>query len=186
MNKPKRCPWCGDSPLYQAYHDYEWGKPIFDDRALFALLCLEAMQAGLSWITILKKREHYYQAFDGFDPIKIAAYDDAKVDELMQNAGIIRHRGKILAIIANAQAFLKITKNQSFGDYLWGITTNNNTPVINHPKRMNDIPSSTDVSSKLAAQLKKDGFKFLGATTCYAFMQASGMVNDHLVDCDFR
>lgn len=186
MNKPKRCPWCGDSPLYQAYHDHEWGKPIFDDHALFALLCLEAMQAGLSWITILKKREHYYQAFDDFNPVKIATYDDAKVEELMQNAGIIRHRAKILAIIANAQAFLKITKNQSFSDYLWGMTTDNHTPIINYPKTLNDIPSSTVISSKLAAQLKKDEFKFLGATTCYAFMQAAGMVNDHLLDCDFR
>ncbi len=181
-----RCPWCGTDPLYQAYHDNEWGKPIFDDHRLFAMICLEGMQAGLSWITILRKRENYYQAFDDFDPIKIAQYDDTKVDELMQNVGIIRHRAKILAIISNAKAFLKITQHQSFSDYLWGITTSDKHPIINHPKTMNDIATSTDISQKLAKQLKKDGFKFLGATTCYAFMQAVGMVNDHLADCDFR
>ncbi len=180
-----RCPWCGSDPLYQAYHDNEWGKPSYDDAYLFAMLCLEAMQAGLSWITILKKRENYYRAFDNFDPIKIAKYDDSKIDELMQNAGIIRHRAKILAIIDNAKAFLKITQHQRFNDYLWNITTIDKQPIINHPKTLGDIASSTDTSQKLAKQLKQDGFKFLGATTCYAFMQAVGMVNDHLADCDF-
>ncbi|MDO4449364.1 MAG: DNA-3-methyladenine glycosylase I [Moraxella sp.] len=183
-----RCTWCGNDPLYVAYHDNEWSKPIFDDRALFALLCLESMQAGLSWITILRKRENYYHAFADFDPNIIATFDDKKVDELMQNAGIIRHWGKIKAIIDNAKLYLQITQTQSFSDYLWAMSPNGLTkiPQDNKPKSLSDIPSSTEYSTKMAKQLKKDGFKFLGATTCYAFMQACGMVNDHLVDCEFR
>lgn len=184
----KRCAWCGTDPLYIAYHDNEWGKPVFDDKELFALLCLESMQAGLSWITILRKRENYYHAFEGFNPTIIATFDDKKVDELMQNAGIIRHRGKIKAIIDNAKLYLQITQTQSFSDYLWAMSPSGltKTPQDNKPKSLSDIPTSTEYSTKMAKQLKKDGFKFLGATTCYAFMQACGMVNDHLIECEFR
>lgn len=184
----KRCTWCGTDPLYVAYHDNEWGKAVFDDRQLFALLCLEAMQAGLSWISILKKRDNYYHAFGGFEPAIIATFDDNKIDELMQNSGIIRHRGKINAIINNAKAYLNITQNQSFCDYLWAMSPNGLTknPQDNKPVAPSDVPSVSEHSTKMAKQLKKDGFKFLGATTCYAFMQASGMVNDHLVGCEFR
>lgn len=181
-----RCAWCLSDPMYIAYHDNEWGKPVYDDDTLFAMLCLESMQAGLSWITILKRRDGYYRAFDGFDAAKIAAYDDAKVDKLMLDAGIIRHRAKILAIINNAKAYLKIKQYQSFSDYLWGITTADGKPIDNCPADLSDIPAQTDVSVRLAKQLKKDGFKFVGATTCYAFMQAVGMVNDHVADCAFR
>lgn len=181
-----RCAWCLSDPMYIAYHDNEWGKPVYDDDTLFAMLCLESMQAGLSWITILKRRDGYYRAFDGFDATKIATYDDAKVDKLMLDAGIIRHRAKILAIINNAKAYLKIKQYQSFSDYLWGITTADGKPIDNCPADLSGIPAQTDVSVRLAKQLKKDGFKFVGATTCYAFMQAVGMVNDHVADCAFR
>lgn len=182
----RRCAWCGDDPVYVAYHDTEWGRVVHEDRELFAMLCLEGMQAGLSWITVLRKRTNYYQAFDGFDPDKIALYDDKKVDELMQNAGIIRHRAKIAAIVHNAKVYQKITQNQSFDDYLWGIIKEKGDfPKINRPATLADIPAKTDVSEHLSKRLKRDGFKFVGATTCYAFMQAVGMVNDHVADCDF-
>lgn len=184
----KRCAWCGQDPLYQAYHDDEWGVPCHDDRQLFAMLCLEGMQAGLSWITILKRREGYYRAFDDFDANKIAQYDESKVDELMQNADIIRHRLKIEAIIANAKAYLKVVQNQSFSDYIWGIVAKHQaqTPLINHPKDMSDIPAQTTASIALSKQLKKDGFKFVGPTICYAYMQACGMVDDHVMDCAYK
>lgn len=185
-NNPIRCDWCLSDPLYIAYHDHEWGKPIYDDRQLFACLCLESMQAGLSWITILKRREAYYRAFDDFDPAKIALYDDQKIDELMQNTGIIRHRAKICAIINNAKAYLAICQRQSFAQYLWGMVCADGKPIINHPTQLDEIPSQTKTSARLAKQLKKDGFTFVGATTCYAFMQAVGMVNDHLASCAFR
>lgn len=183
-----RCDWCGQDPLYQAYHDNEWGVVCCDDERLFAMLCLEGMQAGLSWITILKKRAAYYDAFDGFDASKIAQYDDKKVDELMNNDGIIRHRLKIQAIIANAKAYLKIKENGSFSDHVWGIVARHQdkTPLINQPKTTADIPTQTAASIALSKQLKKDGFKFVGPTICYAYMQACGMVNDHVVDCDFK
>lgn len=185
---PTRCAWCGNDPLYQAYHDNEWGKPCFDDRQLFAMLCLEGMQAGLSWITVLRKREHYYQVFENFDPVKIAQFNENKINELMQDAGIIRHRGKIEAIITNAKMFLKITENQSFSDYLWAMSPNGlaKIPLDNHPSDLTQIPAKTDVSDKMSKQLKKDGFKFVGSTICYAFMQAVGMVNDHVLECEFR
>lgn len=168
------------------YHDTQWGKPIYDDEQLFAMLCLEAMQSGLSWITILKRKDNYYRAFDNFDAKKISQYDDAKIDELMQDVGIIRHRKKIEAIIANARAYLIIKQTGSFADYLWALTTDNKQPIINQPKSLAEVPSKTDSSERLAKQLKKDGFKFIGATTCYAFMQAVGMVDDHLTYCAFK
>lgn len=182
-----RCHWCGDDPLYQAYHDQEWGKPSHDDRYLFAMLCLEGMQAGLSWMTVLKKREHYYAVFADFDPQRIAQFDTTKVDSLMQDAGIIRHRGKIEAIVHNAKCYLKITQTQAFHDYLWSMSpTGTHEPQINHPARPADIPTRTEASDAMSKQLKKDGFKFVGSTTCYAFMQAVGMVNDHVLPCDFK
>ena len=168
---PKRCVWCGADPLYVAYHDNEWGKPIYEDKQLFAMLCLEGMQAGLNWITILRKREAYYQAFDGFDPDKIADYDAIKTDELMQNAGIIRHRAKIDVIISNAKIYQQIVKSKPFGEYLWGIVRQfGEFPCDNRWQSSKDVPTSTYVSLQLSKQLKKDGFKFVGATTCYAFM----------------
>lgn len=186
-HSPKRCQWCGTDPIYVAYHDTEWGKPCYDDRHLFAMLCLEGMQAGLSWITILKKRPRYYQLFADFDPTKIAQFDDAKVEALMQDTGIIRNRLKINAIINNARCFLTITQSQSFSAYLWAMSpTGSTTPLINHPTTHADIPAHTPASDAMSKQLKKDGFKFVGSTICYAFMQAVGMVNDHVIDCDFR
>lgn len=182
-NPPKRCHWCGSDPLYVAYHDSEWGKPSHDDRYLFAMLCLEGMQAGLSWITVLKKREHYYQVFDNFDPEKIAQFDEQKVDELMNDAGIIRHRGKIEAIINNAKIYLKITEKQPFSEYLWNMV--DNKILENRPTDVTEISTHTELSDNMAKQLKKDGFKFVGTTICYAFMQAVGMVNDHVADCAF-
>ena len=187
----QRCAWCTSDPLYQDYHDHEWGQPSFDDQHLFAMLCFEGMQAGLSWITILKKREHYYKVFADFDPVAIAKFDEQKVAELMQDAGIIRNRLKIQAIITNAKAYLKITENQAFSDYLWAMSPNvvlnglTHQPLVNRPKTLADIPAKTEVSDTMSKQLKKDGFKFVGSTICYAFMQAVGMVNDHTQDCDW-
>lgn len=192
---PIRCAWCITKPpfdtLYQHYHDTEWGKPSFDDRYLFAMLCLEGMQAGLSWITVLKKRQNYYDAFADFDPNLIATFDAKKVDELMQNDGIIRHRGKIEAIINNAKMFLKVTQNQSFSNYLWQMSPSfvaygKKEPFVNHFEYESQIPAKTAYADAMSKRLKKDGFKFVGATICYAFMQAVGMVNDHMVSCDFR
>lgn len=186
MNK-NRCAWCLSDPLYVAYHDDEWGRVIDDDKELFACLCLEGMQAGLSWITILKRREAYYRAFDGFDAQLIASYDENKVNELMNDIGIIRHRAKIMAIIHNANAYLKIKQTESFYDYLYRIVRQyGDFPQDNCPNELKDTPAKTPASTALAKQLKKDGFKFVGATTCYAFMQAVGMVNDHVAECEFR
>lgn len=186
-NTNHRCLWCNTNPLYVAYHDNEWGKVVFNDHKLFVQLCLEGMQTGLSWITVLQKRANYYQAFDGFDIEKITKYDSAKVDELMQNTSIIRHRAKIEAIIHNAKMYQKITQHQPFGEYLWGFVRQfGQFPCDNLPKTPSDVPTVSDVSKHLSKQLKKDGFKFVGATTCYAFMQAVGMVNDHVVDCAYR
>lgn len=175
-----RCPWCLSDPLYITYHDTEWGKPSYDDRYLFAALCLEGMQAGLSWLTILKRRQHYYDAFAQFDPNVIATFDNQKVDVLMGNRHLIRQRKKLVAIIKNANAYLSVTKHRPFSDYLWGIVGER---VVNHPKILSDIPTQTPVSTKLAKRLKQDGFSFVGPTICYAFMQAVGMVDDHLIGC---
>lgn len=168
------------------YHDNEWGKPVYDDDTLFAMLCLESMQAGLRWITILKRRDAYYQAFDNFDAHKIALYDDKQISELMQNPAIIRHQKKIQAIVNNAKAYLILKENGSFSDYLWQITTQDGKTVINKPKTANDIPNHTKLSTQLAQMLKKDGFTFIGSKVCYAFMQATGMVDDHIINCAFK
>lgn len=176
------CPWVGDTPLCKSYHDNEWGRPVHDDYKLFEMLTLESMQAGLSWSTVLNKREAFREAFDGFDPQKIALYDEKKVEELMLNEKIIRNRLKINATINNANIFLQIQeKYGSFDKMIWEYV--DYTPIVNHPEKMEDLPSSTPLSDKISKDLKKMGFKFLGTTTVYAFMQATGMVNDHTTSC---
>lgn len=182
METKLRCSWAGNSAIYVDYHDNEWGRPVHDDKKLFEMLILECMQAGLSWITILKKREAYREAFDGFDPEKMARYGDAKVQQLMENAGIVRNRSKILAAINNAQVFLDITnKYGSFNDMLWEYV--DHTPIVGHWDKIEDIPAITPLSDTISKDLKKIGFKFVGSTTIYAFMQAVGMVNDHITSC---
>jgi DNA-3-methyladenine glycosylase I len=177
-----RCPWCEGFDLYRDYHDVEWGVPLYDDRALFELLILEGAQAGLSWATILRKRENYRRAFDGFDPVLIARYDDEKVAALLANAGIVRNRAKVAATIQNARAYLALTANgQSFSDYLWRFVDNN--PIQNQWAALTDVPARTAHSDAMSKALAGAGFKFVGSTICYAFMQASGMVNDHLTTC---
>ena len=178
----KRCNWVTDERLYIDYHDQEWGKPQYDDQHLFEMLCLEGAQSGLSWWTILKKRENYREAFDQFDPRKIVAYDQKKIEELSENAGIVRNKQKIKSVISNAKAYLAIVEaGESFSDYLWQFVQGE--PIINHWQSHDDVPASTDISTRMARALKIDGFKYVGPTVCYAFMQAVGMVNDHTVDC---
>lgn len=184
---PVRCAWVNTDPLYVAYHDEEWGKPLRDDRRLFELLILEGMQAGLSWYTILKKRDNFLEAFDQFDPQIIAQYGPDKVDELMQNPGIIRNRLKIQSVITNARIYLEIMEDPSLGsfsDYLWSFV--GGQPIINHWTSTKEVPASTPVSDAMSKALKKKGMKFVGSTILYAFMQASGMVNDHTTDCMYR
>lgn len=177
-----RCEWCGDDPLYVAYHDEEWGRPCHDDAKLVEMLILEGMQAGLSWITILRKRENFREAFDNFDPHKIVAYDEAKVESLMQNKGIIRNRLKIESSIKNARAFLAVQEEfGSFDAYIWQFV--GGKPIVNQFQSMSDIPAKTSEAEAMSKDLKKRGFKFIGPTICYAFMQACGMVNDHIMDC---
>lgn len=176
------CTWPGTDPLYLAYHDEEWGVPEYDDRALFEKLMLDGFQAGLSWITILKKRDNFREAFDGFEPDKIVKYKPAKVEKLLQNEGIIRHRGKIEATIGNAVAWTHIMENEDgFSNYLWGFV--DGKPLQNKFRAMSDVPASTDLSTALSKDLKKRGFKFCGPTIVYAFMQAVGMANDHVSSC---
>lgn len=177
-----RCAWCEKDDLYRNYHDEEWGKPIYDDETIFEFLILESFQAGLSWYTILSKRENFRAAFDDFDYQKIAQYSDEKVEELIQNAGIIRNRLKILATINNAQKFMEVQKEfGSFSKYIWGFV--NHEPIVNRPKTLKEVPATTEISDALAKDLKKRGFKFMGSTVVYAHMQATGMVNDHVEDC---
>jgi DNA-3-methyladenine glycosylase I len=177
-----RCPWVGEDPLMIDYHDQEWGVPIHQDRLLFEFLILEGAQAGLSWITILKKRENYREAFHNFHPAKVASYDEGKMEELLNNRGIVRNRLKIRAAVINAQAVLEIQKEfKSFDSYIWGFVKSK--PIQNRWENLEDIPSSTPQSEKMSKDLKKRGFKFVGPTICYGFMQAVGMVNDHVVDC---
>ena len=178
----KRCDWCGHDPLYQEYHDIEWGMPNFDDRQLFEFLLLEGAQAGLAWITVLKKREGYRKAFSQFDPEKIARYDKRRCERLLKNPGIIRNRLKIESAISNARAYLKIVENyDNFAEYIWQFV--DHRPVQNRFRSMKHVPANTPVSDVMSRQLKKDGFRFVGTTICYAYMQATGMVNDHLVTC---
>lgn len=178
----ERCPWCEGFDLYRAYHDTEWGVPLRDDRALFELLNLEGAQAGLSWATVLKKRESYRTAFDHFDPEKIARYDAAKVAELLANPGIVRNRLKVAATITNAQAYLALqARGQSFSSFLWQFVQGQ--PIQHQRRAMSEVPAKTPESDAMSKALAKAGFKFVGSTICYAFMQASGMVNDHLVSC---
>ncbi len=178
----ERCPWCGDDPLYVAYHDNEWGVPCHDDRRLFEFLILEGAQAGLAWITILRKREAYRRAFDDFDPALVARYGDADVARLLADPGIVRNRLKIAATIANARAFLAVQSQfDSFDAYLWRFV--DGKPVRNAWRTMAEIPAETAISAAMSRELKARGFKFVGATICYALMQAIGMVDDHLVSC---
>ncbi|MDC8002768.1 DNA-3-methyladenine glycosylase I [Aureisphaera galaxeae] len=177
-----RCAWCGDDPLYVAYHDEEWGVPVKDDDTLFEFLILETFQAGLSWITVLRKRENFRKAFDHFDYKKIATYDQEKIDSLLQDPGIIRNKLKVNATVTNAQAFMQVQEEfGSFSEYIWGFT--NGKPIKNTFKEMKDIPANTPLSDTISKDLKKRGFKFVGTTVVYAHMQATGMVNDHVMDC---
>jgi DNA-3-methyladenine glycosylase I len=177
-----RCAWCLSSDLYQSYHDNEWGKPVYDDKTIFEFLVLETFQAGLSWITILNKRENFRSAFDQFDYKKIAQYNEAKIEALLQEAGIIRNKLKIKATISNAEAFMKIQSTYgSFSKYIWGFV--DGQPIVNHWKSLSEVPATTTVSDALSKDLKKKGFKFVGSTVVYAHMQATGMVNDHVADC---
>ncbi len=181
-NQIIRCGWVSQDPLYMNYHDTEWGVPQRNDRELFELLMLEGFQAGLSWITVLKKRENFRRAFDEFQPEIIAAYDDNKVEELMKNEGIIRHRGKINATIKGAHGFLSFAEEEeSFSHFLWSFV--DHQPQINRPSSIADLPTQTDASKAMSRALKKKGFNFCGPTICYAFMQAAGMVNDHTSNC---
>ncbi len=177
-----RCAWSGKDPLYMDYHDTEWGVPVYDDDKLFEFLILETFQAGLSWITVLRKRENFRKAFDNFDYKKIVNYDENKFDELMNNAGIIRNKLKIRATISNAQAFMDIQKEfGSFSIYFWKFV--DHKPIVNQWKTMNEIPAITKLSDTISKDLKKRGFKFVGSTVIYAHMQATGMVNDHIPSC---
>lgn len=182
MKTKIRCSWCGEDPLYVKYHDEEWGVPVYEDDKLFEFLILETFQAGLSWITILKKRENFRKAFDNFDYKKISNYDESKLEELMNNSGIIRNKLKIKATVSNAQAFMSIQKEfNSFSDYIWKYI--NGKPIINTWNSLKDIPAKTELSDLISKDLKKRGFKFVGSTVIYAHMQATGMVNDHIKSC---
>ena len=177
-----RCDWSTKDPLFIAYHDNEWGVPLHDERQLFEFLILETFQAGLSWITVLRKRDNFRKAFDNFEFKKIALYDEDKVQELLQNAGIIRNKLKVRAAISNANAFMEIQKEfGSFDKYIWGFV--NGKPIQTNRKLMSEITSTTETSDKLSKDLKKRGFKFVGSTVIYAHMQATGMVNDHIESC---
>jgi len=178
----KRCSWCGEDQLYTKYHDEEWGVPLHDDRQLFEMINLEGAQAGLSWITILRKRENYKKAFDNFDAKKIVKYDSKKIESLLQNEGIVRNQLKVNAVVTNAKAFLEIQKEfGSFDSYIWQFV--GGKPLVNKRKTMGDVPAKTEESDAMSKDLLKRGFKFVGSTICYAFMQATGMVNDHVTGC---
>jgi DNA-3-methyladenine glycosylase I len=182
VNKKTRCSWCGDDPLYRSYHDNEWGVPMHDDQALFEFLILEGAQAGLSWITVLRKRENYRAAFDGFDAGRIARYDAGKIATLLQDPGIIRNRLKVEAAVTNARKFIEVQETfGSFNDYIWQFV--DGKPRQNKWRSIAEIPASTPQSDAMSKDLKRRGFKFVGSTICYAHMQATGMVNDHTIDC---
>jgi DNA-3-methyladenine glycosylase I len=182
MEEKNRCKWCVGIDIYEKYHDEEWGVPVYDDQKLFEFLILETFQAGLSWITILKKRENFRLAFDHFDYIKVAAYSEVKIQELMQNSGIIRNQLKIRAAVSNANSFIKIQEEfGSFSNYIWAFT--NNKSIVNNPSSLKEIPATSAISDKISKDLKKRGFKFVGSTVVYAHMQATGMVDDHVAYC---
>jgi len=182
MNHRGRCPWCGSDPLYVGYHDREWGVPVHDDRTLFEFLVLEGAQAGLSWLTVLRKREGYRAAFAGFDPERVAAFDDAKVAELLTDPGIVRNRLKVQSAVRNARAFVAVqAEHGSFARYVWGFV--DGRPIQNAWTAMEQIPAVTPLAQRLSRDLKTRGFSFVGPTIVYAHMQATGMVNDHLVGC---
>jgi DNA-3-methyladenine glycosylase I len=177
-----RCAWAGTDPLYVAYHDQEWGRPVRDDRVLFEFLTLEGAQAGLAWITILRKREHYRRAFDGFDPKKVARYTPARVKRLLADPGIVRNRLKVESTVSNAKAFLAVQREfGSFGAYLWGFV--GQQPVVNRPASRQGVPASTPLSDAISKDLKRRGFRFVGSTIVYAYLQAVGVVDDHVKGC---
>jgi len=177
-----RCWWCGDDELYQDYHDFEWGVPVHDERLLFEFLCLEGAQAGLSWITILRKRENYRRAFDNFDAGKIVRYKDKKIAALLQDPGIVRNRLKVNGFVKNARALLELQEQgMTLDEYLWDFV--DGEPLQTSRKTIKQVPSNTAISDAMSKDLKKRGFTFVGSTICYAFMQAAGLVNDHTVDC---
>lgn len=178
-----RCPWCGTDPLYVAYHDQEWGQPERDPKRLFELLILESFQAGLSWITILRKREAFRSAFAGFDPVNLVAWGEPEIQRLLADPGIVRHRGKIEGTLRGAQAYLRIEARQGFSPFLWSFV--GGQPKVNRPVRLGDVPAQTAQSQAMSKALKAEGFNFVGPTITYAFMQAAGMVNDHLASCPF-
>ncbi len=185
MAEKQRCAWCEKDDLYRNYHDNEWGKPVYDDATIFEFLVLETFQAGLSWYTILAKRENFRKAFDNFNYKKIALYTDKKLESLVKDAGIIRNKLKIKATVTNAQAFMKVQEEfGSFSKYIWQFV--DGKPIDNLPKTLADVPATTAISDKLSKDLKKRGFKFVGSTVVYAHMQATGMVNDHLTNCPAR
>ena len=182
MEGKVRCKWCLSSELYQKYHDEEWGEPVYDDKTLFEFLILETFQSGLSWITILNKRENFRKAFDGFDYKKIAVYNEDKIKELVLNSGIIRNKLKIRSAVSNAVAFINVQEEfSSFSNYIWEFV--DGKPLINNIKTLSEIPATTSLSDTISKDLKKRGFKFVGSTVVYAHMQATGMVNDHVLDC---
>lgn len=185
METKLRCAWCEKDDLYRNYHDSEWGKPVYDDETIFEFLILETFQAGLSWYTVLAKRENFRKAFDNFDLIKIANYSEEKMAELAEDAGIIRNKLKIKATVTNAQAYIKVQEEfGSFSKYIWGFVEGK--PIDNQPKTLKDVPATTPISDALSKDLKKRGFKFVGSTVMYAHMQATGMVNDHIMECFTR
>ncbi len=181
-NLSSRCGWCGTDPLYVAYHDQEWGVPVRDDRTLFEFLVLEGAQAGLAWITVLRKREGFRRLFAGFDPARVARFSDGRLEKLLQDPAIIRNRQKVMAARSNARAFLRIQEEKgSFSDYIWGFVEG--VPIQNQWRRAADVPATTPLSDRISRDMKQRGFSFVGSTILYAHMQATGMVNDHLVDC---
>jgi DNA-3-methyladenine glycosylase I len=182
MQEPKRCGWCLSSDLYKTYHDEEWGVPVYDDQKLFEFLILETFQAGLSWITILKKRDNFRLAFDDFDYLKVAQYSEDKIQELLQDSGIIRNQLKIRAAVSNAVAFMKVQEEfGSFSKYIWNFI--GGIPIDNKRKSLKEVPATSPLSDEISKDLKKRGFKFVGSTVVYAHMQATGMVDDHVEDC---
>jgi len=182
METKQRCAWCEKDDLYRNYHDNEWGKPVYDDATIFEFLILETFQAGLSWYTVLAKRENFRKAFDNFNLKKIANYSEDKMAELAEDAGIIRNKLKIKATVTNAQAFIKVQEEfGTFSKYIWGFV--DGKPIDNHPKTLSEVKATTPISDALSKDMKKRGFKFVGSTVMYAHMQATGMVNDHVMDC---